>query len=230
MFAHLIASAPTHDAAARPTVISGLIHLGLITLGVLMTRGLVATAPHSVSAPSALYFAPAVSLPAGVASSSVPAPVAAVAPPLDIPLPPPARLDFTVPSVAIAANGSHFAAGTNDSGRVLSVTSVGDSHDAPWRADEVDQAVSDQRGPAPEYPRVLAQSGIAGEVTLQYIVGADGSVEAASIVVIGATRPEFGVAATEAIRRARFAPARRRGQPVRQLVRQLVRFSLASGR
>ena len=70
------------------------------------------------------------------------------------------------------------------------------------------------------------KSGVAGEVTLQFVVNADGKVEPASVRVISSTLYGFEAAAREAILRARFEPATIRGKEVRQLVQQRVRFEV----
>lgn len=91
---------------------------------------------------------------------------------------------------------------------------------------EVDVPVRYIGGGEPVYPPALRKSGVAGEVTLQFVVNADGKVEPASVRVISSTLYGFEAAAREAILRARFEPATIRGKEVRQLVQQRVRFEV----
>jgi TonB family protein len=74
------------------------------------------------------------------------------------------------------------------------------------------------------YPRLLLEAGIAGRVTLQFIVDTTGVVEPTSIVVLSTTHEAFAGAAREGILEARFTPAHYGGQTVRQLSRMPVSF------
>lgn len=91
------------------------------------------------------------------------------------------------------------------------------------QADEPAEYLS---GPQPVYPSALRQVGIEGAVLLRYIVGIDGRAEPGSIVVTTSSNPAFATPAIEAIRSATFRPARIRGRVVRQIVEQVVRFTL----
>ncbi|MES2305508.1 MAG: TonB family protein [Gemmatimonadota bacterium] len=231
MFAQLTASAPSHDATARPTIISGLVHLVLIALAIQVTRGLTAAPSPRNAVASELYLAPRLPAAAALPASAGAPATAAVAAPNLLPTPAPLDIATSLPAVNLPAAPGRY--GGSGSGERITLPTTGDGDagagGTPWRASEVDETVSDQRGPQPLYPAVLARSGISGEATLQYIVDSTGRVEPGSIIVIGASRPEFGAAATVAISAARFTPAKRRGVAVRQLVRQLIRFSLKSG-
>lgn len=226
MFAQLLASAPTHDEGARPTIISGLVHFLLIALAVQATRSIAAVPLPHAPQNTEVYLAPAATLPVSASSSAATSASSAVAPaPVNFPAAP--AIDFTgeLPQVTIAAGprGYDPTATAVQSPPIIGGRPGPDN--APWQSDMVDEPVSNQRGPKPVYPAVLAQSGVAGEVTLRYIVDADGKVESGSIVVLSATRGEFIAPAMEAIRQSRFSPARRRGVAVRQLVEQRVKFS-----
>jgi protein TonB len=78
--------------------------------------------------------------------------------------------------------------------------------------------------PAPEYPRIFASAGIGGVVVLQFVVDTLGRVEPGSVTVLEASHEPFAEAATKAIRASTFRPGRMRGEPIRQLVQQRVRF------
>ena len=64
------------------------------------------------------------------------------------------------------------------------------------------------------YPRALAEAGIAGTVTLEMIVEKDGRVRPGSVRVVSSTHPEFSEATLRIVERFRFTPARMGEQPV----------------
>jgi protein TonB len=87
--------------------------------------------------------------------------------------------------------------------------------------DDPVQAISQ---PTPRYPPVMQAAGIAGKVTIQFIVGTDGKVEPGSIKILSSTNKAFEEPARETIAKSVFRPAKYRGQPVRQLVQQVINF------
>jgi len=93
-----------------------------------------------------------------------------------------------------------------------------------YQESEVDDVPVLRSAPAPRYPRVMAEAGIEGSVTLSFVIDVEGRVTAGSIKVIRATHEAFVAAAEEAVYAARFQPARRRGEAVPVLVRQTVSF------
>jgi TonB family protein len=58
------------------------------------------------------------------------------------------------------------------------------------------------------------------------VIGADGKVERSSVVVVNSTNKAFDEPAIEAIMACTNKPAKIRGSPVRQLVEQVVRFTI----
>jgi TonB family protein len=91
-------------------------------------------------------------------------------------------------------------------------------------AAEVDEPLMVLKQAWPQYPRTLAEAGISGQVALEFVVDTSGAVELSSLHVLMSSDPRFDEAARRTIRDTRFRPARRAGVPVRQLVRQTVRF------
>jgi TonB family protein len=75
------------------------------------------------------------------------------------------------------------------------------------------------------YPRLLMEQGVAGRVTLQFIVDTLGDVEPRSVEVLKSTHEAFASAAKDGILEARFEPARYGGHHVRQLSRMPVSFT-----
>lgn len=78
--------------------------------------------------------------------------------------------------------------------------------------------------PQPMYPPALRSAGIEGEVVLDVVVAADGSV--ADVRVVEATHPEFVAAALETVRATTFAPAQRGRTAVAVRIRLPVKFRL----
>jgi TonB family protein len=76
----------------------------------------------------------------------------------------------------------------------------------------------------PPYPPRLRALGLEGEVEARVMVLSDGSVGGAQLVE--STHDDFTIALREALREARFHPARRRGKPVSSWVTVRLRFRL----
>jgi len=79
---------------------------------------------------------------------------------------------------------------------------------------------------APTYPAELRKAKIEGVVTLVFVLDDKGRVEDPRIET--ASRPEFEKPALEAIRKWRFSPGLKDGQPVRTYIRVPMRFRVAS--
>ena len=78
---------------------------------------------------------------------------------------------------------------------------------------------------APEYPLAARERAVSGWVDVQFIVNADGSVSDLTVVE---AEPAglFDQKATEAVRKWRYRPVLRDGQPINQRARVRVRFAL----
>ncbi len=81
------------------------------------------------------------------------------------------------------------------------------------RVARVDSAPVPLSRPAPRYPREALNRNIGGIVRVQVVVGPDGSVERMELAESSGDR-FLDRAAMEAVRRWRFIPATRNGQPV----------------
>jgi protein TonB len=79
---------------------------------------------------------------------------------------------------------------------------------------------------APAYPPELRKSKIEGAVTLLFLLSEEGRVEEARVE--NSSRPEFEKPALEAIRKWRFRPGTKAGQPVRTYLRIPMRFRVTS--
>jgi len=78
--------------------------------------------------------------------------------------------------------------------------------------------------PQPEYPRMLLEARIEGQVVLEAVIDSTGHAEPPSIKVISSTNRAFEAPAKDALRKALFRPGRVRGQAVRVLVHLPLRF------
>jgi protein TonB len=91
---------------------------------------------------------------------------------------------------------------------------------------QLDDPVQPISIPTPRYPPVLQSAGIAGAVDLQYVVDTTGHAEPGSFKVLKTTHPAFVEPAKEAIAKGVFKPAKFKGQAVRQLVQQRISFKV----
>jgi protein TonB len=95
-----------------------------------------------------------------------------------------------------------------------------DAADLQKRPEAVSQVV-------PAYPPELRKAKIEGLVTLVFVLGEDGRVEDPRVE--NSSRPEFEKPALDAIRKWRFRPGEKDGQPVRTYIRYPIRFRVPSG-
>ncbi len=92
--------------------------------------------------------------------------------------------------------------------------------------DEVPERIS---CPPLEYPRMMRQANIEGQVLLQFVVETDGHVKGESIQTLSASHQAFEGPARNLIARCLFRPGRVRARPVRVLVQMPIFFNLTSG-
>ncbi len=93
--------------------------------------------------------------------------------------------------------------------------------------DEVPERIS---CPVPEYPRMMQQANIEGQVLLQFIVETDGHVRNANIDVLSSSHKAFEGPARDMISKCLFRPGRVRASPVRVLVQMPIIFNLQGRR
>jgi len=95
-----------------------------------------------------------------------------------------------------------------------------------FREEDVTDRPERLGGPAPKYPDLLREAGVAGRVLVSFIVDTTGHVEPASVVIDSSTRPEFEAPTREAVLASTFRPGLLRGRAVRVLVTQPVNFAV----
>jgi protein TonB len=79
----------------------------------------------------------------------------------------------------------------------------------------------------PAYPAELRKARIEGTVVVVFVLNEEGRVEDPRVE--SSSRPEFEKPALDAIRKWRFRPGWKDGQPVRTFVRQAIRFRASAG-
>jgi periplasmic protein TonB len=100
--------------------------------------------------------------------------------------------------------------------------------ETPMTSATVDRTVVPLPGNAPpRYPSILANAGVEGEVTMQYVVDTLGRVEPNSVRAMRGDRPAFERAVRDALERMAFVPAEAGGRKVRQLVEQTFTFAIS---
>jgi TonB family protein len=206
----------------RPSLLmaaqSAFLHVALVSGAIWGTRSVVEVIADPAPIPIDLSWSPATTTTPGPVGlgSVVAAPVIT-----DIPteLPPidPVQVGAvqTDPRTLIATLPSGF--GIDTTGPVGPATTI-------YQESEVDDVPVVRSTPALRYPRVMAEAGIEGSVTLSFVIDRDGRVVAGSARVIARSHEAFVAAAEEGVYATLFAPARRRGEPVPVLVRQTVTF------
>jgi hypothetical protein len=90
--------------------------------------------------------------------------------------------------------------------------------------DAFDEPVAVVSQPAPAFPLGLAYSGREGRVWMAYTVGANGRPEPDSFQPLLSDDPLFTEAAIQALKRSKFRPAVKDGQPVPMRVFQVIAF------
>lgn len=95
-----------------------------------------------------------------------------------------------------------------------------------YEEDQVERAVQVTRQPAPRYPDALKSVGVEGQVSIRFIVSADGRVEPGSIDVLSTPHKLFAEAVRASLLNSRYRPAEAGGRSVRQLVEQTFSFKL----
>jgi hypothetical protein len=97
---------------------------------------------------------------------------------------------------------------------------------SPAEPEDVEIPVRILSIPRLKYPPQLSSKGRIGRVWMTYWVGINGRAEEGSLRPLLSDDPLFTRAAIEALRHGKYQPARRRGQPVRHRVFQVVTFRM----
>ena len=234
MFDNLLESKPKKERTVGEMVLSVVIHAVLIAGAAMATRGAAETVREIIQDTTSFILKPPPPPPPPpdqppppdvvVSSNPPPQGFQTIVPPKEIPTTiPPVNLTEKFDSKNFSGRGVE---GGIAKGVVGGTGPVEITTGETFTVDQVDDPVQYQSGPEPRYPPALKAAGVEGVVTLEFVVSTEGRVEGGTIKVVSSTNKAFEEPAIEAVRKSIFKPAKVRGSPVRQLVRQAVRFTI----
>lgn len=95
-----------------------------------------------------------------------------------------------------------------------------------YTADQVDSParIDSARRVIPIYPHDLYRTATAGEVLVEFVVEADGTVDMDSYNIVWATHTAFGESVRRAVRESNWIPGIKQGRSVRQVLQQPYKF------
>ena len=185
---------------------------------------------HIIAKPSSvleLRKASIADVPPPVEEKEAPPPPEAEKPPE---APPPPKLADAPQQIALSAD-LDVAVGSGGAlagfGEVRGLTPVESVQEEAFDVSDLEKRPEPLSQVAPQYPPELRKAKIEGVVTLVFLLSEQGRVEDARVE--NSSRPEFEKPALEAIRKWRFRPGEKDGQPVRTFVRIPMRFRVSSG-
>ena len=225
MFDDLVESRPHRDRSTGQMIVSIVTHTIIIAVSIRLTGAVAeSVAKPPVEMPMQLSRAPVPRV-----ATAVGAPASARVPPAPaLPIVPPPEITIGIPPVPVGRPFDPHSLGgplPNGSRTDVDDSAVGDLRTVVTARD-ADEPAEYLDGPAPVYPAALRQVGMEGWVHLRYIVGVDGHAEPGSVRSLQSSNVAFEAPAIEAVAHANFRPARLKGRVVRQLVEQIVRFTV----
>jgi periplasmic protein TonB len=203
-----------------------------ISFSVVVTAGLFAFLPfaHQIAKPQRsleLRKVTAADLPPPVEDTPPPPTVEEQKPPEAAPEPMLTEVAQQIPIVATIDAVMGTGGGTIDYGTVKSLTATQAIQDETFDVSELEKKPEAITQIPPAYPAELRKAKIEGMVTLVFVLSEEGRVEDARVE--NSSRPEFEKPALDAIRKWRFRPGEKDGQPVRTYIRIPMRFRVATG-
>lgn len=214
---------------ARPTAsaLSLALHAGLVAGAVLAARSVTSPPRERPVNPQIIFVEPAPIPPAQAPQPAQENPMSVASAPTGVSL----SIDLpALPAVVVPGLAVDPVRGPAVAGPMrpvpLPVTGTAGGSGTPYGADRVDQQVRLLGALAVEYPVGLRRLGVTGRVEVEFVVDATGRVEPESIRWLAGAGSGFERGVREALRGARYAPARVHGVAVRQLVRQAFAFRI----
>jgi protein TonB len=239
MFKNLIETNAKPQRSLGGTVMSFILHGGLIALAVVAT----ASAGQQEEKPKdeKVEF---VETPKDEPPPPEPEPERAPPPPPDVvaaPPPPkgfqvlqaPVEIPDVIPKIDLNRkaideadfSGKGVAGGTSKGVEGAPPSPVVDNNQTYFEF-QVEKAVVPLNQVSPQYPGMLQSQGVSGTVIAQFVVGIDGKVDMSTFKVIESSHDLFTAAVKNALPRMRFQPAEVGGNKVKQLVQQPFVFNL----
>ncbi len=238
MFENLIESKPKKERTIGQTILSVVVHAALIVGAIKATQGAAGIVQEKIAAQADFVLnepppppppPPDQPQPTVVATNPPPQGFQTIMPPRDLPTEiPPVNLNEKFDARDFSGRGVEggVAKGiVGGTGPVITDNIVGSES---FTVDQVDDPATVIGGTMPAYPDVMKSVGIEGVVRLRFVVGVNGRVESNTIQVVSSSNKAFEAAAVNGIQKVIFKPAKMRGQAVRQLVEQNIKFSLSS--
>ncbi len=143
--------------------------------------------------------------------------------------PPPPQLSEAPQQIVLNAD-LDVAAGSGGAlagfGEVRSLSAASAAQDETFDVADLEKRPEAVSQVPPAYPAELRKAKIEGLVTLVFVLSEEGRVEDPRIE--NSSRPEFEKPALEAIRKWRFRPGMKAGQPVRTYIRIPMRFRVSA--
>jgi periplasmic protein TonB len=204
-----------------------------ISFSVVVTAGLFAFLPfaHQIAKPQRsleLRKTSAADLPPPVEDQAPPPPTVEEQKPPEAPTDP--QLTEAPQQIPLSANleiASGSGGGMIGYGDVRALTAAQPIQDETFDVSDLEKKPEPITQIPPAYPAELRKAKIEGMVTLVFVLSEDGRVEDARVE--NSSRPEFEKPALDAIRKWRFRPGEKDGQPVRTYIRIPMRFRVATG-
>jgi protein TonB len=186
---------------------------------------------HRVANPNRsleLRSASVVELPPPVEEEAPPPPPEAEKPPEAAPEPQLAETQQQIPlsadlEVALGSGGVMAGLG----GDIRSLTGAETVQEDTFDVADLEKRPEPVSQVAPAYPPELRKAKVEGVVTLVFVLDETGRVEDPRVE--NSSRSEFEKPALEAIRKWRFSPGQKDGQPVRTYIRVPMRFRVTAG-
>jgi protein TonB len=239
VFENLIESKPKKERTVAQTIVSIVVHALLFVGAAKATQGAAEIVQEKIAEQADFVLneipppppPPPEEIPPDAVITTNPPPMGfqTIMPPRDLPTEiPPVNLNEKFDARDFSGRGVAGGVATGVIGGTGPVITDAIVMTESYTVDQVDDPASYLSGPSPVYPEVMRGVGIEGVVRLRFVVGVNGRVEANTIQVVSSSNKAFEANAVEGIKKIIFKPARMRGQPVRQLVEQNIRFSLNS--
>ena len=133
--------------------------------------------------------------------------------------------DFSGKGVAGGtANG--VKGGTGKEGDTGKEAGAAKEEHGPYMEFQVEKPVEKIGGDAPEYPSLLKDQGVEGQVLAQFVVNESGRYEPGTLKILNSSNPAFTAAVKEALPRMKFSAAQIGGKKVQQLVQMPFQFHI----
>ncbi len=237
MFENLIESKPKKERTITQTIMSVVIHVALFVGAVKATQGAAEVIQEKIAEQADFVLneipppppPPPEEIPPDAVITTNPPPMGfqTIMPPRDLPTEiPPVNLNEKFDARDFSGRGVAGGIATGVPGGTGPVITDAIVLTESYTVEQVDDPAAYIDGLAAAYPDVLRGVGVEGVVRLRFVVGINGRVEANTIQVVSSSNKAFEANAVDGIKRARFKPAQMRGQAVRQLVEQNIRFTL----